>query len=60
MKAYLITTGVLFGLIVAAHIARVFTHEVQIMTDPWFLLSTAIAVGMCGWAAWLLTGLARK
>jgi hypothetical protein len=60
MRAYLITTGVLFGLIVLAHVARVFSHEWSLLTDPWFLLTTGLAVGMCGWAAWLLKSLAPK
>ena len=49
MKVYLITTGTLFGLITAAHIARLFA-EPHFQTDVVYLLLTLIAAGLCGWA----------
>ena len=35
MKAFLITAGVVFGLIVVAHVFRV-AEEPQMAKDPWF------------------------
>jgi hypothetical protein len=49
MKAYLITTGIIFGLITAAHVLRVFAEGVAMAKDPFFILLTALAAGMCVW-----------
>jgi hypothetical protein len=38
VKAYLITTGALFGLIAAAHFLRTFAEWSRFATDPWFYL----------------------
>jgi len=54
MRAYLITTAILFALIVVAHIARVFAESTAVMRDPWFVGLTLLAIGMCGWALRLL------
>jgi len=54
MKAYLITTSVLFALITVAHVLRIIYEGPQLATDPWFLLVTGIAVAMCLWACRLL------
>ena len=43
MKAYLITTGTVFGLLVAAHVWRVIEEGSRVAKDPWFVLFTAIA-----------------
>ena len=39
MKAYLITTGVVFGLITLAHIWRLFAER-HLAADPWFVVLT--------------------
>jgi len=54
MRAYLITTSILFALIVVAHIARVFAESTAVMRDPWFVGLTLLAIGMCVWALRLL------
>jgi hypothetical protein len=59
MKAYLITTGTVFGLITVAHIARFFAEGSRLLTEPLFLLLTALAAGLCAWAWTLLKRLAR-
>ena len=38
MKAYLITTGSIFGLIALAHLARTFAEAQRLAADPWFYL----------------------
>ena len=54
MRAYLITTSILFAAIVIAHIARVFAESTAVIRDPWFLGMTLLAIGMCAWALRLL------
>ena len=54
MRAYLITTGVLFALVAIAHVWRVIVESSALATDPWFVLLTILAVGMSAWAFGLL------
>jgi hypothetical protein len=49
MKAYIVTTGSLFGLIVGAHVLRMVV-EPHLDADPWYILLTAAAAGMTTWA----------
>ena len=55
MKAYLITTGTVFGLIVLAHVWRVFEEGARLARDPWFILLTIVAAALSFWA-WRLLG----
>jgi hypothetical protein len=59
MRAYVLTTGVVFGLIVLAHAVRAYTHGAGTLTEPWFVATTAAAVALCCWAAYLLRPAAR-
>ena len=54
MKAYLITTGVVFALIVAMHVARLFAEGARMAKDPIFIALTLLATGLSVWAWWLL------
>ena len=54
MKAYLLTTGVLFGLITIAHILRIIVEWPRFATDPWYLILTFAAAALCVWACRLL------
>lgn len=60
MKAYLILTGTIFGLVGIAHLLRLF-FEGHPLSDPWFLGSNLalfiIGGGIAVWAAGLLAGL---
>ena len=49
MKAYIVTTGTLFGLIVVAHLLRILA-EPHLAADPRYILLTAAAAGMSVWA----------
>lgn len=60
MKAYLITTGVIFGLIVLAHIARVVDEGRHLATEPMFVLLTFAAAALSAWAWRLLWTLGRR
>lgn len=53
MRAYLITTGSVFALIVVAHIAR-FVTEAGALREPWLWLLTLLSAGLSFWAFSLL------
>ena len=50
MRAYVITSGTIFGLVTVAHIARMISEEPALAKDPWYLLLTVATLGMCVWA----------
>jgi hypothetical protein len=50
MRAYVTTTGVIFGLLALAHIWRVVEEGAHLATDPWYILITLVAAGLCLWA----------
>src|SRR5947208_15658675 len=58
MKAYLITTGVLFGLLALAHALRTIAEWSRLVEDPWFLVESPgigiLAAALCVWACRLL------
>ena len=60
MKAYLVITGAIFGLIGIAHLLRLF-FEGHPLRDPWFLASNlalfVVGGGIAVWAARLLTSI---
>ena len=54
MKAYLITTGIVFGLITVAHVWRAFAEGSRLARDPVFILLTVLSTALCLWAFRLL------
>ncbi len=54
MRAYLITTAVIFAAIIVAHIWRIFSHEWNAITQPDFIIATAAAVALLAWALVLI------
>jgi len=58
MKAYVITTGVIFALITIAHLARMAT-ESRVLTEPVYLLLTIISAALTVWAVVVLRRLSR-
>ncbi len=50
MKAYIITTGVIFGLITVAHLLRFVTEGSRLATEPLFILLTLLSAALCIWA----------
>jgi hypothetical protein len=50
MKAYVMTTGSIFGLVVAAHVLRAVDEGLHLAADPVFILTTAIAAALGVWA----------
>ena len=57
MKAYIITTGSLFGLLALAHVWQILGQWPRLLHDPSDLLEAGIglvAAGLCFWAVRLL------
>jgi hypothetical protein len=54
MKAYVITTGAVFGLLTLLHIWRMFVER-SVASEPWFILITLASAGLCLWAVRLLS-----
>jgi hypothetical protein len=54
MKAYILTTGLLFGLLTLVHIWRAVEEGPHLATDPWYILITVAAASLGLWAWRLL------
>jgi hypothetical protein len=54
MRAYVITTGIVFALLVVAHIWRAIEEGSQLMKQPPFILITLAAAALFVWAMSLL------
>jgi hypothetical protein len=54
MKAYVMTTGIVFGLITLAHIWRGIEEGRHLATEPWFILLTLGVAGLGVWSLRLL------
>ncbi len=59
MKAYIIASGTVFGLLALVHVARLFFEGLHVATDPFFLMATLVAAGFSVWA-WRLLRLATS
>jgi hypothetical protein len=57
---YVRVTGLIFGLVAVAHLLRIVAEWPRPITDVWFLLLTALAVGLCVWSWRLLRPPARS
>jgi len=60
VKAYLVTTGTIFGLITVAHLIRMVIEWPQPATEPLYVLLTLAAAGLCFWAFYLIRRSARS
>ena len=49
MKAYVLTTGAIFGLLTIAHVGRA-AIERSLATDPVFIIFTLLSAALCVWA----------
>jgi hypothetical protein len=54
MKAYVMTTGAMFGLLTVAHLWRIIEEGRQLARDPWYVLITIATAALCLWAWRLL------
>jgi hypothetical protein len=60
MRAYLVTTGVMFALIAVAHLWRIVAESRALATEPWFMGLTIAAAVMSAWAFRLLRSAPRS
>ncbi|MET0212841.1 MAG: hypothetical protein ABW292_07560 [Vicinamibacterales bacterium] len=49
MRAYVLTTGVIFGIVTLAHVWRMI-EEKPMATEPWYILITVATGALCLWA----------
>ena len=54
MKAYVRTTGAVFGLLTLAHIWRAIEEGPHLAKEPFWVLTTVAAAVLCLWALRLL------
>ena len=58
MKAYLLTTGTIFGLFAAAHVVELIAEWRPPASDPWFVIGISLIIvvsaAFCVWAFRLL------
>jgi hypothetical protein len=59
MKAYVFTTGVVFVLITAAHIARVIAEGPRLLKEPSFVFTSILSIVLAAWAWRLFRQLSR-
>jgi hypothetical protein len=50
MKAYVMTTGAVFGFLTLAHLWRIVLEGWQLAKDPWWVLITLAAAMLSLWA----------
>ncbi len=54
MKAYVITTGVVFGLLTVAHLLRIVAEGLHLAANPIYMLITLASAALCIWAFYVL------
>jgi hypothetical protein len=54
MKAYVVTTGALFGLLTLTHVWRVIEEGARLAKQPFFVSITIVSAALCVWAGTLL------
>jgi hypothetical protein len=60
MKAYVTTTGLVFGLLFVLHIWRVMVEGTQLARDPFWVLITVAAAALSIWACLVLRRASRS
>ena len=60
MRAYVMITGAVFGLIALAHLLRMILEGRHVATDPIFILLTIVAGSLCFWAWRLVRSSSRS
>ena len=53
-RCFVIASGIIYALILVGHIVRVVAEGVHTLTQPLFLVSSILAIGMAVWAAILV------
>lgn len=52
MRAYVLTTGLIFSALALSHVARLIAEGTGPLFEPVFLVTTLLAVVMAVWAFW--------
>jgi hypothetical protein len=60
MRAYVMTTGAVFGLLFVVHIWRAIEEGLALAKDPFYILITLAAAALCLWALRLLRIMQRS
>lgn len=60
VKSYLLTTGVIFALIVVAHVLRIMAEGPKLLLQPVFALTSMLSVALALWAWRLFRRLPRS
>ena len=50
MKAYVLTTGIIFGLITVAHVWRAIVEHMDLTKEPWYVLLILVTAALSFWA----------
>jgi hypothetical protein len=59
MKAYVITSGAVFGLLTLAHLLRIMAEGLHLAKDSLYVLITLAAASLCFWA-WRVLRLSKR
>ena len=54
MRIYIGITGLLFALMFAAHVARIWIEGTQLLSEPIFIVTTLASLGLSVWAVLVL------
>jgi len=54
MRAYVITTGAVFGLLTIAHVLRMVMEKPDLASEPFYLAITAASAALSVWAWYVL------
>lgn len=60
MKAYVVVTSTIFGLLALAHLWRVYAESSALARDPWYALITALSAALCLWGCRLVLSSRRR
>jgi hypothetical protein len=55
LRAYVGITGLVFAIMFAAHLARVYTEGAAILREPIIIVTSALSLGLAVWAVVLLS-----
>lgn len=54
MRCFVIAAGIIFALMFAAHVARVFAEGTWVLREPMIIITSLLSLGMAVWALALL------
>ena len=60
MRAYVVTTGLMFGLLVFAHVARLAVQGPRALHSPVFVVASLLSIGMLVWSFLVYRRLGRS